>query len=177
MDKRSTYRRFAVLAIAFLFGSITGAFTGRSVPSDAISGVLSPESSFGQLLFSLALFPAIAVLLGTSLLGGILLPVLSGAKGFTLSFSLSVLFSTYSNSAEKWQVIRLRAIPTLISVSIMFVLATQALHSSMTLFKLGVRATVTDRLYPSRYWVNVLVCTLVIIITAVFSVLLNQPPK
>ncbi|MDR2531179.1 MAG: hypothetical protein LBC65_06530 [Oscillospiraceae bacterium] len=120
-------------------------------------------------MLSIMVYPIAAVLLGTSLLGGVLVPLLVGLKGFALSFSLSVMFSTMTRFSDRWQFLRLRAIPTLISVTVLFVLSVQALHSSLTLFKLAIRATVNERLYGSRYWINLLICAIALTVAAILS--------
>ncbi|MDR2360233.1 MAG: hypothetical protein LBD85_02995 [Oscillospiraceae bacterium] len=157
MDKQFYFRGFLVLAIAFALGSFAGGFAARSF---GLSQVTFPDKdavSFAVKLFANSLFPILALLFGTSVIGVLGLPILCGAKGFCLTFAMtSVMIG--ADSASKIALLRFKTAPAIVSVTVMLLIAAQAMVSSAKLLRLANKAAVSGPIYGFKYRLTVICC-------------------
>jgi hypothetical protein len=132
-----------------------------------IPNPLTANPTFTTRLIAVGLFPALAILFGTSLVGLAAIPIISAIRGFTLAFSLTIAFST-ADAVGKLELLKLKAPSTLIAVPILLILSAQGFLSSFRLLKLANRMSVPGQIYGSRYWFKVIVCAVALIIIAMF---------
>jgi len=131
--------------------------------------------TFWSVLWSLGKYPLLIVFLGFSLLGPFALPVLSGVRGFYLSFSVSAF--TQAFGVEGWPVaFSLFGISALITIPCFFLLASQAFAASANLGRVlvGSDKIQAGTLYGSHYLMRGILCFLGIL-AAVFIELYVTP--
>jgi hypothetical protein len=162
---------FLVLTLTFIIGSVTGTLLGMTSDTASV-GVASSldgtiDTAFGIGILPLLIYPALAVILGLSVPGTLLLPLLTALRGFTFSFSVAALLPALSAEAEL-ELIRSIALPTLVSVAILMVLSTQALLASMRLLKLTLYNTRSGsgKLFPGHYRITLIICAVTLTIVA-----------
>jgi len=165
MDKQNIVNSFKVVAVTFIIGSIAGTFMG-SVFRDSATTIVS-DTTFVSRLFSIAVFPVISVFLGTSLLGVVALPILTGLKGFSITFSLTALLSGLEH-IDRLAFLKTQLVPVIVSVPILMLLTAQALNSSVKLVKVGMKLPNSGAIYGSHYWLTVILCFCALTLAAVY---------
>jgi len=167
---------FALCSGFFLAGALAGAVSANYISeySDTLlkNYFLSAESGIfisGGLLKSLFdsfLYHMVAVFLGFAAFGFLLLPLLSGLKGFVLTFVATAVIKVLGSTG--WLVaLSLFGLTSLISLPCLFVLSVQAFTASFTLTgALLKRRTVPRSIYGKVYFVRCLLCAAALIITA-----------
>jgi hypothetical protein len=167
MDKQFYFRSFLVLAVTFVAGSLLGGFAARSFGASELSLPDENTLTFVSKLFANALFPALSLLLGTSVIGIFGLPLLCGAKGFSITFTLTAAMMGL-DSASKIALLKFKAAPAIVSVTVMLLISAQSMVSSAKLLKLANKGTVSGSLYGSKYWlIAVLSAALLVIVSLI----------
>jgi hypothetical protein len=167
----STVYSFVILAITFLVGSVFGTFTGMLTDTTAIVATNTLNEVVGGFygigIFPLLLFPALAVFLGLSIPGTLLLPLLTAARGYTLSFSIAVVLPALSADASS-ELLRSIALPTLVSVTALMAISTQALLTTTRLLRMALRnaRSGSDKLFPNVYRLTLVICAFTLMVVA-----------
>ncbi|MCL2827579.1 MAG: stage II sporulation protein M [Oscillospiraceae bacterium] len=115
--------------------------------------------TFFSVFWSLGKYHLLVVFLGFSLLGILGLPVISGIRGFYLSFSISAFIQAFG--VEGWPVaFSLFGTSALIAIPCFFLLASQSFSASATLGKalIGSDKLRAGTLYGSHYLVRTTLC-------------------
>jgi len=160
----------------FLAGTLSGAVSANYISDysgtllknyflSAESGVFM-SGGLARSLFESFLYPAIAFFLGFAAFGFILLPLLSGLKGFVLTFVATAIIKVLGSTG--WLVsLSLYGLTSLISLPCLLILSVQAFTASFTLTgALLKRRTVIRTVYGKVYFVRCLLCAAALIVTA-----------
>ncbi|NLL45293.1 MAG: hypothetical protein GX250_00605 [Clostridiales bacterium] len=167
---------FALCASLFLVGALSGAVSANYISDysgtllknyflSAESGVFV-SGGIVKALFDSFLYPAIAVFLGFAAFGFILLPLLSGLKGFVLTFVAASIIKVLGSTG--WLVsLSLFGLTSLLSFPCLLILSVQAFTASYTLTGALLRRRAVFRgIYGKVYFFRCLLCVAVLIITA-----------
>ena len=136
---------FTVCAAFFLIGVLAGtAASGPYADGGGADGYVSGFSaalssgsldwSAAGIFFKLSLYHASAFLLGFSMLGVALIPLVCLIRGFTLAFSLAVLarLGSFSGAAAGCLLV---GVPALVAIPLLFLIASDALGASFSLLR------------------------------------------
>jgi len=166
---------FALCLIFFACGILIGTIFAGNLDAAEIFALQSSMSgyiaqiadgshrspTFFSVFWSLGQYHLLVLFLGFSLLGTFGLPVLSGIRGFYLSFSISAFIQAFG--VEGWPAaFSLFGISALITVPCFFLLASQAFAASADLGKvlIGSGKILAGTLYGSHYLIRTILCFL-----------------
>jgi len=172
----SADREFFGLALCLIFfacGILIGTISAGNLDAveilalqNSVSGYIAQIADgthmsphFLSVLWSLGKYPLLVMFLGFSLLGALGLPVISGIRGFYLSFSISAFIQAFG--VEGWPVaFSLFGISALITIPCFFLLASQAFLASADLGKalMGSGKIQAGTLYGSHYLMRTILC-------------------
>ena len=175
-----------ICAVFFLCGCIVGTFASVSAANtDSVKTYLSEfflatqseqnvTSGFLMFFWETCKYHFAVVFLGFSILGVVLLPVLSAYQGFVLTFAVSVIVRLYGTAGILPALI-VFGVRMLISLPCFFVLASQAFTASgqimqSTVFSIGQSMKVFGR----TYWMRCVVCFLLLALLALFDTYLTR---
>lgn len=166
---------FTLCAGFFLAGALSGAVSANYISDysgtllknyflSAQSGVFM-SGGLAKSFFDSFLYPAIAFFLGFAAFGFILLPLLSGLKGFVLTFVATSIIKVLGSAG--WLVsLSLYGLTSLISLPCLLILSVQAFTASFTLTgALLKRRAVFRAVYGKVYFIRCLLCAAALIIT------------
>jgi len=166
---RGEFYGLMVCAVFFTLGVVMGTFSARTLDT---AGTLALRESMtgrlGQIVDGTYVAPGffsvleafgrdhlIALFLGFSLLGVFGLPVLSGVRGFSLSFSIAAFLRAFGPEGLP-VALSLFGLGALITIPCFFLLSAQAFGASARLGKLvlGAGKVQSEPLFGRRYWVR-----------------------
>ncbi len=144
---RTWFPALAVCSVCFVLGVVSGTLlSSEFAKGDAAAGFVSDyaasvmsgavDGGFFSVFLSVGWYHILAFLLGFSMLGAALVPLLAGARGFTLSFALATLVRLYS-AAGAVAGMALVGLSALLSVPLFFMLAVDAMCASCELIGIG----------------------------------------
>lgn len=182
----SALRCFIAISAFFLCGGILGAAAGGYVKGEAadtlcgfIQGYLSdinsktPEAgSFIRVLRNTFVFPLSAFLLGTSVIGFLLLPPLAACRGFLLGFSAASVIRVFG-SGGKLLIFASYGINALISIPCVFLIAIQAMQISGKLFASGIPGLKNSGISGKRLIIKPAMCCVIMFMTAILDTYLT----
>ena len=162
-----------VCAIFFVSGIVIGTFSARTLDTaetwalyNSISGYLSQiadgtyiSPGFLSVLWSTGRYHLLILFLGFSLLGVLCLPIVSGMRGFYLSFSIAAFLRAFGT--EGWPVaFSLFGVGALITVPSFFLLASQSFTASAHLGRAvwGTSKVHARTLYHRGYLIRAAIC-------------------
>lgn len=185
-DKTSCLPGLILCGALFLCGCVAGTFSSAYVREGSaltqfFSEYLSLEQdgsfidpSFFSVLIDTIKYPIAVFAFGFSMLGVIGIPVLAGARGYVLAFSVSLMVRLYGGDGVLLA-LSLFAVNTLITIPCFLILSAQAFRESCLLtysvVKQGNRAGAN--LYRAKYFVCCLVCFGILIAAALFDTYLT----
>ena len=132
---------FFIFSLCFLFGCLVGALLGSLFQQNNMLIEFTDFYSLGDSGFPLALlrfvrFHLLAIFLGSSVLGVILLPALTALRGYALSCTAATIISAYPDNGIIMAFIIL-GIPSLFSLPCYFILTGDAFFSSRRIYSLS----------------------------------------
>ena len=143
---------FFIFSLFFLLGSIVGGFMGSLFEQNGMLVGFSGTAELGNSNFILIFlrfirFHALAVFLGSSSFGIVLLPVLIALKGYSISCTAAVIMSAYPDNGIIMALVIL-GIPSLFSLPCCFLISVESFFSSRKIFDLlrGSSAALRNRL-------------------------------
>ncbi len=185
-DKTSCLPGLILCGALFLCGCVAGTFSSAFVRdgvalTEYFSEYLSLEKdgsfidpSFFSVLFDTLKYPAAVFALGFSMPGVIGIPLLSGMRGYTIAFSVSVMVRLYGGDGVLLA-LSLFGISTLITMPCFLILSAQSFRSACLLsymvIKPGVRGNIG--IYNAKYFINCLICLGSLIIAALLDTYLT----
>ena len=128
----------------------------------------APQVNFFAALFSTVKYHLAAVFLGLSILGPLLIPVLSAVRGFFLSFSVTAVMRCLGVKGIGFT-LSLFGIPAIVSIPCFFILSALAFSSSLYLLRM-IRAQGARSLTPpfcGRLFVSCGACFILLVALAV----------
>lgn len=131
---------FFLLALCFAAGAILGCFMGINFTDNSFLSKISPtypngSGEFLSRFLGLTVFSLIAAFLGSSFLGFAILPILTGARGYVLSFSAASMMASSDNKGIIMALL-VFGIPALISLPCFFAVTVDAALASRRLKEL-----------------------------------------
>ncbi|MBE6949127.1 MAG: hypothetical protein E7456_04705 [Ruminococcaceae bacterium] len=185
-DKISSMPGLILCGALFLCGCVAGTFSSAFVEDGSaltqyFSEYLSLEQdgsfidpSFFSVLADTLRYPLAVFVMGFSMPGMIGIPVLTGIRGYTLAFSVSVMVRLYGGDGVLLA-LSLFAVSTLITVPCLLILSAQSFRASCMLtymvVKPGSRGSLS--LYNIKYFVSCLICFGLLTAAAVFDTYLT----
>ena len=174
-----------VCTIFFACGIIMGTFSARALDEketwtlyQTLSGYIFQiadgtyvSPGFLSVLWSLGQYHLLALFLGFSLLGVLCLPILSGIRGFYLSFSIAAFIRAFG--PEGWPVaFSLFGVGALITVPCFFLLVSQAFTASAQLGRgtLGGSGVFLGTLFHRGYILRAAICFLGILAAVLIEI-------
>jgi len=171
-----------ICAVFFVCGIIVGTFSARRLDTagthalyESMVGYMEQvragiyiSPGFFTVLWTTGRDHLIVLFLGFSLLGAFCLPVLSGVRGFYLSFSIAAFVRVFGMDGVP-VALSLFGVGTLLTLPAFFILVTQAFSASAQMAKavFGIGTLQVGLLYGRGYWLRLIVCFLGIL-AAVF---------
>jgi len=182
MMKKRAYRKgsegdeflgLMICGIFFICGIVIGSFSARALDDTGTQALYESISVYiGQIadgsyispgflsvLWSTGRYHLLLLFLGFSLLGTLCLPLVSGMRGFYLSFSIAAFLRAFGT--EGWPVaFSLFGVGALITIPCFFLLASQSFGSSLRLGKsaLGSGKAQLGTLYHRGYLLRTAIC-------------------
>ncbi len=140
-----------VLALAFLAGIVTGCLFSSQSGSAADSAVTEYLSAFAgsaintpsvaRVLADTVLYPAVCFILGFTIPGVLLIPFTVAFRGFLVSYTVTSCVRVFGSMDGLLFSLSLLGLPLLICLPCLFLLGTNSLLSSQTLFSAAIRKT------------------------------------
>lgn len=174
---------FSLCAGFFLFGALAGAVSANYISFDdsmllknyflaAESGIFE-SGGLLRSLFDAFLYHAIAVFFGFSAFGFLFLPLLSGVRGFFLTFVAAAVIRALGGGG--WLVaLALFGLSSFISIPCFFVLSVQAFTASFNLSGALLRRSVASHaIYGKIFFIRCMLCAAALIITALIDAYLS----
>lgn len=146
-EPRRGFSAFFLCAAGFLLGVILGVLlSGGVLEGDSASEFFSEygktllagsfDGGFLPVFMSVAWYHLLAILFGFTMLGVALIPLVSAARGFTLSFTLAALVRLYASQGIAAGM-ALVGFTALLSVPIFFLVSVDAMCASGELVRIG----------------------------------------
>lgn len=146
-EPRRGFSAFFLCAAGFLLGVILGVLlSGGVLEGDSASEFFSEygktllagsfDSGFLPVFMSVAWYHLLAILFSFTMLGVALIPLVSAARGFTLSFTLAALVRLYASQGIAAGM-ALVGFTALLSVPIFFLVSVDAMCASGELVRIG----------------------------------------
>ena len=168
-----------ICSICFFSGCIIGVISASAVQDETaeyivkyvelLSSGASVSGGYFRTLLRLLMYPAIAFLLGFSVLGAAAVPLLLLFRGYSLSFSLSIFIGVFGHKGTLLAIL-LIGVCALMSVPCLFLTSVQSFCAALKLHGLasrpdgGLRASI----YGRRYFLRPLFC-LFFLLAAAFA--------
>lgn len=182
----SAIRCFILLAAFFACGGILGSAAGGYVSgevSDTLSGVIQnylssssiemPQAeAFFKVALSSFLFPAIALFLGTSAIGFLLIPPLIAARGFSLGFSAACVIRAFGTDG-KLLIFAAYGINAIITTPCLFLISIYAIQISGNIFSSGIIGIKNTGRFGKAFLIKLIVFCLIILIAVVLDTYLT----
>ena len=167
---------FIFLSLCFLAGSVFGSFVGSfSVPDDiffrieGMTAVTAEPAGFWNTFWSCIRYPVLLLLLSSSVLGVLFVPILSVMRGYFLSCSVASMICAYTQGGWLLAFVAL-GIPALVTIPCFFVLGIDAFTASGRLLSLATGGTRPTG--PSRLLQHFAVCLVLLAAAAALEELL-----
>jgi len=171
---------FTGVALLFLLGAVAGSMAAASLESSDetleqfLSGSLSLSKSdyyiglrFWQAVVNAYKYQLAAFVLGLSILGIALVPLLSAARGFFLSLAVTAMVRTLG-SRGVLLALGIWGVQSLLSLPIFLIFCSQAFISSLRLFH-SARGNYHGKVFQPPYFFRTIVCSAVLLLCAVFE--------
>jgi len=144
---------FMLLILSFSAGCLAGSLFGSFFGLDSVLNDCADVSEINSagtltLFFSYSRFHLVALFLGTSVFGLVMLPVLSCVKGYALSCTAATIISCYPEKGLVMAAVIL-GIPAIFSLPCFFVISIEGFLSSTRIFHFlrGNSSPKKDKLY------------------------------
>lgn len=176
------YLGFIICSVFFICGCIVGVFSsGLIKDGDAVYNYIVSYMQIGidgtvvkpqfiSVLFNAFKYHILVIIFGFSLIGTLSIPLLSAFRGFCLSFSVSLVMGALSSKGIIC-VILIFGVSSLIELPCYFILASQSLAASQSLFSLTFRTGTRSPLspYDRAYFVRCIFCFVLLLVSALIS--------
>ena len=147
MNKRNSMNvAFVICAVMLVLGAVGGACAAAFLPSDTPLGDIAASlaggaeasfgTRFGSAILSMGRFHAAVLFLAFSLFGVVGIPLVTGARGFLLSFAVTSL-ARFCGVTAVLPILGYFAAELLVAVPSLLVLASQSFEASAMLAKHG----------------------------------------
>lgn len=178
----SYIRCFIAISAFFICGGIIGTAAGGAVSGEAadelcgfireyvmsINGNGTKAGSLAGAIANIFIFPLLSVLLGSSVIGFLLIPPLIGCRGFLLGFSAASVIRVFGNEG-KLLIFAAYGLNALISIPCLFLISIQAMLISGKLFTTGISGLKNAGFYGKHLIMKPALCCFIILITAILD--------
>ncbi len=172
----------AVLLCGVIVGSVTASFIesdtayklSTSISSSASAGINDTARFLPTTLLNLLKYPLIAFLLGFTLLGIGLIPLVVGLRGYFLAFSIGVVIKLYGLDGI-WLSVALWGLQCLVSIPCLLLISVQSFNcarAQMQLFTGGKRVIIGS-VFTKAHFVFFGICILVLILFSFIEVFIT----
>lgn len=184
----ASYVGIMLTAIFFICGTVLGTFTAGSIDASGSSTMygdiynyikLIESGSFERADFISALFSAyeyhlLVIFLGLSIPGFVIVPIVSGVRGFYLSFSIAAFIKVFGFGGTLTAV-GLFGLTAIITIPCLFILSAQSFNASYGLWlavrgrsKMGIAQN-----YNRGYFLRCAICLAVLFISVIIELYLT----
>lgn len=166
---------FLILSAFFFFGILLGAISANFVSVDnakILKELLTNSTSLfytnrglGSVLLSVMSFNILSIAFGFAIFGFVLLPPLSGVKGFFLSFSTAAVIRALGKGGVVTALAHF-GLPTLISLPCFFILSLQSYKASFDLSSKVLMGRSAGVIYDRSYFLRCSICLAALVFSA-----------
>ncbi len=182
----SYIRCFIAISAFFVCGGILGTAAGGYVSGEAadelcgfirgylleVNGKVPEAGNLTRILINIYLFPLLSFLLGSSVIGFLLIPPLMGCRGFLLGFSAASVIRVFGNEG-KLLIFAAYGLNALITIPCVFLISIQAMQISGRLFASGIAGLKNSGLYGKQLIIKLTLCCFIIFLSAVLDTCLT----
>ena len=169
------------MSFLFLLGAVAGCVAAANMGSAAddvlqqyLDGCMSLSKAdyflgirFWNALLNAYKYQLAALLCGFSLLGIVLVPVITAARGFFLSFSVTAMVRTLGNHGILFA-LGLWGVQSLISVPVLFIISAQSFIFSVRLFH-AAAGNLHGKVFQRSIWIRTMICAVLLFLCALFE--------
>lgn len=178
----SYIRCFIAVSAFFICGGLVGTAAGGYLSEEAadelcgfIRGYLLSARGKGPaavnlsgIMINIYVFPLLTILLGSSVIGFLLIPPLMGCRGFLLGYSAASVIRVFGNEG-KLLIFAAYGINALFSIPCVFLIAVQAMKISGKLFASGITGLKNTGPYGRQLIIKLAMCCFIIFLTAILD--------